>query len=121
MRLQNLPPSRPQVPPSRPAPAPAPANQPMTVQDYQLMDEIRTQERWVKASHAMPWTGAAVLAMLATQFSSNPWIIAGLVGPAGFLLGMGLAQAVSDRAVSQIEAAQAQLSTAQGSGNQLQQ
>ena len=92
----------------------------MTVKDYQLMDEIRSQERWVKASHFMPWTGAVMIGALAYQFSSHPWAAAGLVGPVGFLLGLGLAQAISDHAVSRIEAAQTQLSTAQSPGNKLQ-
>lgn len=92
-------------------------------QDMLLLNRIQSQERLMRASHALPWTGAAVGAAgvyylakttVLSQFSAvgnHPGLwSSGLGLPVGLLLGAGLAEYLSNNAAVKIEEAEAQLS-----------
>jgi hypothetical protein len=92
-------------------------------QDMLLLNRISSQERIMRASYALPWTGAAVGAAgvyylakttVLSQFSAignHPGIWSGGLGlPVGLLLGAGLAEYLSNNAAVKVEEAEAQLS-----------
>lgn len=95
----------------------------VTGQDMLLLNRIQSQERLIRASYALPWTGAAVGAAgvyylakttVLSQFSAvgnHPGLwSSGLGLPVGLLLGAGLAEYLSTNAAVKIEEAEAQLS-----------
>ncbi|MBX3168767.1 MAG: hypothetical protein KF760_15235 [Candidatus Eremiobacteraeota bacterium] len=95
----------------------------VTGQDMLLLNRIQSQERLMRASYALPWTGAAVGAAgvyylakttVLNQFSAignHPGLwSSGLGLPVGLLLGAGLAEYLSTNAAVKIEEAEAQLS-----------
>ncbi len=92
-------------------------------QDMLLLNRIQSQENVIRASYALPWTGAAVGAAgvyylakttVLSQFSAvgnHPGLwSSGLGLPVGLLLGAGLAEYLSTNAAVKIEEAEAQLS-----------
>ncbi|MBS2035402.1 hypothetical protein JST97_10460 [bacterium] len=94
----------------------------VTGQDMLLLNRIRSQERIMAASYAMPWTGAVVGAAGAyylakttvlsniSAIGNHPAMWSGGLGlPVGLLLGCGLAEYFSNNAAARIEEAEAQL------------
>lgn len=124
MRIQTNP--MPQMPASRKPAASISAEDrapQVAGQDMLLLNRISTQEKIIRGSYALPWTGAAVGAAgvyylakttVLSQFSAignHPGIWSGGLGlPVGLLLGAGLAEYLSTNAAVKVEEAEAQLS-----------